>query len=179
MRLFIAIDLPDEIERKLEQLTHQAKRLDLHASFSKPEQLHVTLLFLGERTEEEAQQIKEKLVQFQFPKFRLQVEGSGFFPSEDYIKVFWVGVHGTEEQLQKMHEKMSELLEEPFRGPYVGHVTISRVKGKKNVDKLKQLKHALEQEKYGEFEVKEFILRKSTLSPRGAVYEDLNTFSLQ
>jgi len=56
MRCFIALEISDEAMERLSQIISEAKALGLEASFVKPEQLHVTLAFLGEVGEEEARQ---------------------------------------------------------------------------------------------------------------------------
>ena len=165
--------------------------LNVRASFTKKEQLHITLLFLGEKTEEEVEKITAALRSFRFEKFQISVGGSGFFPSEKFPRVFWIGAndmtetentksneHGKNNSgaLKQLHLQIANLLSEKPEKDFKGHVTVARIKSPENIEKLIALKNKLSSISFGSFEVSEIVLKKSTLTPNGAVYEDVGCF---
>ncbi len=178
MRCFLALEINEETREKLAETIRKARQTGINVSFVKPEQLHVTLLFLGEKNESEIGRIQEKLQESKFPRFRLYVKGAGFFPNEQRINVFWTGAGDEQNKLQQLYERTCQLLNEKAEKHFVGHITLARVKGKENLEELRGFKQSLENEVFGEFEVEKVVLKKSTLTPAGAVYEDLNSFPL-
>lgn len=179
MRCFLAIGLPPDLCRQLEAVVRDAKGLGLAASFSKPEQLHLTLLFLGEKDEEQVQRIQTAISQLKFPPFKLAVQAAGFFPDDHRINVFWAGAESKGGELLGLHQEVCKLLGLAPETRFSGHVTLARIKAPRNLDGLRRLKQSLETRVFGEFTVEKVVLKKSTLTPEGAVYEDLNTFPLQ
>ncbi len=179
MRCFLAVEISEETRRKLLEVIQKARQTGIRSSFIKPEQLHVTLLFLGEKNGQQIIDIQEKLSKLDFPRFTLRVKGAGFFPNEDYVKVFWVGVEDEGNQLQQLHAHIGQWLGEQAEKHFVGHITLARIKGRERMEELKRLSHSLRDEVFGEFLVERVVLKKSTLTPHGAVYEDLNSFPLQ
>ncbi|MFH1200623.1 MAG: RNA 2',3'-cyclic phosphodiesterase [Candidatus Micrarchaeota archaeon] len=179
MRLFLAIDLPQETRRQLESVISSAKKLGLQASFTQTGQLHITLLFLGEKNEAEKDEIVRKLSALEFPKFRIAIKGTGFFPSARYAKVFWAGAQDEYSQISALYLRACEALgTRPERG-FSGHVTLCRLKTPENLEALQQLDRAMQETQFGEFTAASIVLKKSALTPAGAVYEDLNTFPLK
>ena len=207
MRCFLSIELPSGIREKLFSSVSEAKdtngmsgtngiqhskgkgNLNVRASFTKKEQLHITLLFLGEKTEEEVEKITAALRSFRFKKFQIAIAGSGFFPSEKFPRIFWIGTKDTGENtapgehgknnsgaLKQLHLQIANLLSEKPEKDFKGHVTVARIKSPENIEKLIALKNKLSSISFGSFEVSEIVLKKSTLTPNGAVYEDVGCF---
>jgi len=171
MRLFVAIDLDEEDYFK--QIQGQIP--ELKATY--PKQFHLTLKFLGE-TDKQAEIIKE-LEKIKFKPFRLTTTEIGVFPSEDYIKIVWLGLEDNNDlrNLQENIEKALESFNFKKDHKFHPHITLARIKfikqeqKKEFIDSLKQIKFA---EK--EFEVKEFKLIKSELAEQGPIYEDIAKF---
>jgi 2'-5' RNA ligase len=98
------------------------------------------------------------------------------FPSDDYIRVIWVGLKD-DDSMQNLAQDIREALPE-FKDdyPFKAHLTIGRVrfvKDKKElVEELKKIKVKSEK-----FKVENFKLYKSTLTPEGPVYEEVGAFS--
>lgn len=191
MRCFLAIELPSVIREKIFSAVSEAENLNLHASFTKKEQLHITLLFLGEKTEEEVNKITASLRSLRFKKFGFSIEGSGFFPSEKVPRVFWIGAKdvnenteslengkGESNELNQLHLQVANLLSEKPERDFTGHVTVARIKSPENIEKLIALKNKLSSVSFGSFEVSEIVLKKSMLTPNGAIYDDVERFSL-
>ena len=177
MRCFIAIDIPEEFRQELISAQDKLRKVPgLSAKFVEPENLHLTLKFLGEIYDSDAGKIKEKLSKVKFRPFKVHFGKAGVFPSEGYVRVIWISLEPSEE-LMKLSRIVNEAIgskEERFES----HITLVRVR---NVADKEQLKKALQEIKIEKkvFEVKEIKLKKSTLSPSGPIYEDIGTFQLK
>ncbi len=176
MRCFAALELSEEARKKLSEIISEAKALGLEASFVKAEQLHVTLAFLGEISEEEAGKKIEALKTLEFPAFDLEIKGLGFFPNEDFIRVFWAGCESSE--LRALQEKVAELVGLKKEREFTEHLTLARIRGRKNIDALKALKEKHANDSFCSFRAKTVSFKKSTLTPQGPVYEDLAAVEL-
>ena len=171
MRLFIALDLDHEDYFK--QIQERIPK-DVKASF--PKQFHLTLKFLGETDKKDL--ILDKLKNISFKPFVLKTTNIGFFPSDDYIKVVWLGLEGNDELLKLQKQVEAQLKDFNFRKDhdFHPHITLARIKflspdQKRDFVKLKDLE--IESK---EFQVEEFKLIKSELLPDGPVYEDVEVF---
>jgi 2'-5' RNA ligase len=167
MRLFIGIDLPEEIKEKVFALEKE-----LPAEGIKPvakENLHITIKFIGEK--EDASEIISALENIENEKIGIRVKGVGAFPSTDYINVIWVGAEGKLEPLVRKIESALKMKNERFEG----HITIARVK--KRID-AKNFFERHKGEEFGSFVAKSFVLYKSTLTPQGPIYEKVEEFKM-
>ncbi len=173
MRIFIAIELPEEIKSYLKQI--QKNITGIKGSFTKD--FHLTLKFLGEVDKESLEKLKENLIKIKFTPFKLKLSSLGFFPNESYIRVLWIGVE-PEDSIKKLQKEVERSLSKfNFKRDFnfKPHLTLARVKYIENksefVEKLKELKI-----KSLDFEVTRFYLIKSTLTEQGPVYERLAEF---
>ena len=92
MRLFIGIDIPDDMKERLELFLNDLRPL-AKLSWSPVQNMHITTKFIGEWPEERLSEMKNSLAGI--PKlgaFVLQVKGLGWFPDERHARVFWAGV---------------------------------------------------------------------------------------
>jgi len=169
MRLFVAIDLDEEdYFKKIQEQIPEAK-----STYAKT--FHLTLKFLGETDKKD--EIVEVLKKIKFKSFKLNTTHIGVFPSENYIKVVWVGLDDNKD-LIKLQEDIEKTLE-PFNFKkdfdFHPHITLARIRfipDKKGfIEKLKQIKPEKK-----EFDVKEFKLIKSELTSEGPVYENVEFF---
>lgn len=175
MRLFIAIDfngLKDYFAELQGQLPKNAK-LSLVKSF------HLTLKFLGEVQPNKIDEIAGILKTIKFEPFNVFTDSIGIFPTENYIRVVWVGLK-PEDKIIELQNRVDEPLKKLFKKEkgFEPHITLCRVKSpedkKSFVEQVKKIK--VENKR---IEIKEFRLVKSTLNPKGPVYEDLKVFSSQ
>lgn len=194
VRCFICIDLPREIVNEVERVQEELRKKNLfHGKFTEGENLHLTLKFLSEISEERVEEVKKKLKEIKFSKFGAFLGELGVF-SSGYIRIVWAKILGKRvEELQVVvDEKLSGLF--PKEERFMSHLTIARVKNvkvktggfsknsflyKKNKDK-KLLLDALKEIKVQNlgFEVKEFFLMKSVLEESGPVYSVIEKFEL-
>ncbi len=173
MRAFIAVEIPEEHRERIKEIQKQFSGL---GNMNIVKEYHCTLKFLGEITDKEAEQVKEKLRKIEMKKFEASLEGLGAFPDESYIRVIWVGIKGRLSELQsKIDSQLQEMFPKDTR--FKAHLTLARVKSIKDKNTVKEKLHMkIEPMK---FDVEEFKLIKSTLIPEGPVYETLEVYTLE
>ncbi len=170
MRLFIAIDLPDNVKDYLYDLQRSLNKNNGKVSWVHKKNLHLTLKFLGEVDDSKLDELKELLRIIKFKEFSANLNGFGAFPSLESPNVLWVGLK-PEEEVIKLARFVDEetLLFSKSDVQFKTHLTIGRVKlikfkkefltdlKKINVEKIK-------------FKINSFTLYKSTLNNQSAVY---------
>lgn len=122
MRLFTAICFDDETKNALFAARNFAKNFS-EGNFSEKENLHLTLVFIGE-TERQGE-IESALSEIEFPSFEFKISGTGFFEKG----IFWAGTEENENlrNLQKeIFEKLQKLGFEPDEREFVPHITLAR-----------------------------------------------------
>ncbi len=182
MRLFVAVDLSEEIRNNISELSKIFAVKGIKTV--EKENLHLTLKFLGEVQDSKKDQIIAVLDEIEYERFRISLKGVGYFPGGSKLRVIWVGVENGAKQLETLanlvEDKMMELKFKKERR-FVPHATIARVKRIDSSTKNRILKQLAEfrDEKFGEMEVCHFSLKKSILTPSGPIYEDLRIFELK
>ena len=175
MRLFIAIPLPlFSLSSKLPLHFQQQLKKD-HISWTKPENFHLTLLFLGETPENRIPEIMERVeeVAYDFDPFTLTIEKTGLFGSKYDPKVIWAGAEPFS-ILNDLHLRIAKTMEavgyKPDRQNFVPHLTIGRIR---RLNDKQQLQKALDAKKEGHFfsqQVEEIVLFESQLKAEGPQY---------
>ena len=176
MRLFVAINIPDNIRNEIKNIQ---KSLDFpELKIVEPKNLHITIKFLGEVGESLKDKIIEVLRGIKFQKFEIGLSNIGVFPNEKYIKVIWIGCQSSElvEFTKRVDMSLSKLGFE-LEKDYVPHLTLARVKKKPDEKLFKEL-NKIEGKFVGNFIVNDFLLKKSTLTRSGPIYEDIERFEL-
>jgi len=183
MRTFIAIELPDRIKKEIEQLQAPLKKTNAFVSWVKPENIHVTLKFLGEVPENKINEVFSatgKALEGA-KKFTMSLKGLGAFPDVRRPRVIWVGSGSGEKELSYLANRVEEEMEKigfPKEDrKFSAHFTIGRVKSPKNVEKLMELVK-LSNFQTEEIEVNEVVVMKSQLHPAGAIYTPLKKITL-
>jgi 2'-5' RNA ligase len=176
IRCFVAVELPismqDEIHRIEEEIATDGLRL------VRPENVHVTLKFLGDVSEGNVQRVAEALAHVNMTPFPARVKGMGAFPGRT-IRVVWLGLEGEFEELYLKVESALEPLgfEREARG-FSPHVTIGRVPrpGPRTNRHISEKMADLSGIDLGGFTVDRFHLKKSTLTRGGPIYDNLSSF---
>lgn len=173
MRLFIAVDLSDELRERFNPIISALGRFNVKTVELK--NLHITLKFLGEVSERMLPLIDGKLREIEFSPFKIKFKGVGYFPNEKNPRVVWVGVEG--EELRKLAEEVEQRMKRlGFKKDkdFHPHLTVGRIK---RLDKSERGRLVREMEafntEWGEMVVDRFKLKKSTLTPKGPIYEDV------
>ena len=173
MRVFVAIEITNNevinsIKKFQENIKIDAKPVELT-------NLHFTLQFLGEISNEMAQKIIQALQTIEFSSFNVNLKEIGVFPKPKVPRVVWIGTDDNGGnmliQLSKKVEKMLEPLGFFSDKPFKPHITVFRIK-KKIGDISGELKDN-KMVNFGIQNVSNIKLKKSVLSPNGPIYSDL------
>ena len=185
MRLFIAIELSSEIRKNLGKLIDLLKTKGEGVKWVNPENIHLTLKFLGETPPSKIQEITDSLKKSakKFSSFSLSVKGTGCFPSEKKPpRVLWVGVEHNDylDEFQKEIEMNLKKIGFPEEGrKFIPHLTLGRVKSPIKLGSIKEELKKYEEKFFGKVRVNEVVLFQSILKPEGAEYIPLARISLK
>ncbi len=179
IRCFIAVEIPDEIKKKIEPVIKELIKVGTEEKTIRPvslENMHITVKFLGYLTEEKLNKIKEKLREVEFASFSIEIKGIGVFPNERQARVLWVDCQST--ALRNLAKAVNTVLEKEFpEEDFIQHLTIGRVKGKIEKEKIKEVLQKYKETEYGAFLCKEFVLKQSVLKRDGPVYMTREKYS--
>ncbi|MGC8932092.1 MAG: RNA 2',3'-cyclic phosphodiesterase [Candidatus Methanodesulfokora sp.] len=184
IRTFIAVDLDSSLKGKVVDLQSRLeKSTDYVLKLVEPENLHITLKFLGDvnegRLEKVFYTVKETLSGIN--SFRIMLRGVGAFPSIRRPEVIWIGLgEGAENLIKIMTALETSLARIGFprekREP-VPHLTIARVK-KPSKNGISSFLESLADMEIGFMEVSDVKVKSSTLTPSGPIYKDLKVIPL-
>lgn len=174
MRLFVAVDLPEEIKLFLSKINSELSNISGVKTVSK-EASHLTLLFLGEI--KNVSDVISTLKLIEFKEFEIEVSGFGFFPNEDIRKVLWMGVTPSN-NLMMLQKQIASLFGNS--SDYKPHITFARINAQnsgsypafdKVVNKFKQ--------KSFKFKLNKFKLYSSELTHLGPIHRVLDSFPVK
>ncbi|MBI1663848.1 MAG: RNA 2',3'-cyclic phosphodiesterase [Nitrosopumilus sp.] len=173
MRTFVAIEISNNNVK--DSIKDFQKNFKIDAKPVNAEQLHFTLQFLGEISEELVQKVIESLQTIKFTEFSINLKGIGAFPKPEFPRVIWIG---TDEKggrnLIELADKVQNVLK-PLGlvsdKPFKPHITIFRIK-KKIGDITKELNEKKVVD-FGMQEISGIKLKKSELTSSGPIYSDL------
>jgi 2'-5' RNA ligase len=188
MRTFIAISLPPEIQNSLAKLQQQLKTSGADIKWVEPQNIHLTLKFLGERDDKKIEKVMLILEDAAKGKkqFKLRLSTIGAFPRISSPRVIWVGASEgdieTKAIAQELEEKIAKIGIPKEERAFSCHITIGRARSAKNIGNLiKELSGLAD--KFGqettEFTVNKITLYKSTLTSKSPIYEVLKEASLK
>ncbi len=172
MRTFVAIEVNNK--DVLNSIHKIQTELNIKAKPVEPYNMHFTVQFLGEVSEEMIEKISDVLNSIEFSAFSISFVSIGVFPKPNFPRVIWIGTDDGINELEKLAEmirsKLSHLGFSPDK-KFKPHVTIFRVKNKiEDVsDKLEKFSSYY----FGKQTVSEIKLKKSELTPNGPIYTDL------
>ncbi|EGP94630.1 RNA 2',3'-cyclic phosphodiesterase [Nitrosarchaeum koreense] len=173
MRVFVAIEITSDkiinsISKFQSEININAKPVELH-------NLHFTLQFLGEISQDVVEKIIVALKSVKFSKFMVDFKGIGVFPKLKFPRIVWIG---TDEKGGKLLTELAKNVENVLLPlgftvdkPFKPHITVFRIKNKigdieKELNKFKLID-------FGTQEITGFKLKQSVLSSNGPVYSDL------
>jgi 2'-5' RNA ligase len=188
MRTFIAIDLPEEIKAALSEIQKQLKSTAADVKWVAPENIHLTLKFLGERDNKKVEAITQILetAAAETKSYRINITSLGAFPTQTSPRVIWVGIQQGDAETKKIADILEKMICEvgiPKEDrPFSSHITIGRTRSSLGREKLVQELNHLDGTLAGKnlsFTVEKITLYKSTLTPKGPIYEALKEASLK
>lgn len=174
-RLFVALSLPQTVKQKLSLLQNQIR----DARWISPQNMHLTLFFLGEVTYDQGNIVDEILEKIHFEPFTLEIDHLDCFQNKSSVQTIWAGVKKNQ-ALMNLQEKISRRLgRETFLMPdkkkFVPHITIARFKHYSFEYIYQYLKEYQVLEDI-QFEVDDFTLFESQLTQNGPIYTELRKY---
>jgi len=188
-RCFIALDLPREVIneiKRIQKLINEKiifieifsddKKVSVTGKLTETENLHLTLKFLGEISDEKIKEVRDKLREVEFNSFNAELGDVGVF-SKRIPKIIWIEMKGRVFELQKEIDKVLKgLFDFEFR--FMSHITIARVKYVKNKKGFNEYLKSV-RPKALKFNVNKFFLKESELFLEGPVYNEIEKYNLE
>ena len=204
MRIFIGIDLDEQIRNKIARFLEGVSGFAPEARWVRPESLHITLKFIGEQNPEQVAAITERLRRIQSGPFEIRLGGYGFFPTAKAPRVFWIGIQAGPE-LSKLARDIDSATAEigipREERAFSPHLTLARAGGRSGDPKWRKgdgsnstfptLQKRLAAMgapdsdtlnpdlNFANMMADKFILYQSQLSPAGSKYTKLECFPLR
>jgi len=179
IRTFIALELPDQAKLDIAAVQNDLTSAGLKLRWVKPQNIHLTLKFLGEVDREKIADICDVLtaVACRHQFFNLQPRGLACFPGLKNPRVMWVGISGELDVLKALQNDVENVLiplgfnaeKRSFRG----HLTIGRIKNRLNSRKLVEALRTHSGFNSDSFNVKQVSVFESKLQPTGPIYTKL------
>ncbi len=180
MRTFVALELKDQaLKKRIGEMQERLLATGAELKAVEPQNLHITLKFIGDLPEVEVANVLESLRGVVIRSFSAHFKGLGVFPSPTRINVVWLGVAEGEKEVRDLALQVNERLSR-FGRPesFKAHLTIARVKGGRSVSELAAEVASRSEEEGGTVRFTEFQLKKSVLTPAGPIYSDLAVLPL-
>ena len=180
MRVFIAIDVPDEIRQRLASIQEELRPSAPSAKWVNADAIHITLKFIGEISEKRRDDIDNALTDLTWKPLAVAVRGIGFFPGMRSPRVLWAGVECT--TMAGLAEEVdSRLVRAGFdseKRAFRAHLTLARTKESRLENTLVRAAAPHEQAEFGSFHADRIHLYQSTTKAGGSVYTKLKEFQL-
>ena len=184
MRAFLAVPLPAAVRDACAALQSRWYTAGVRARWTPPENLHITLHFLGEIAHGATAQLAPMLAPavVRVATAHIAIRGTGAFPDGPQPRVLWAAIEDPAGCLASLHEAAAHVLaQQNFRveaRPYTPHITLARlVPGAGAGPVAGQLAHT-EEALLGSTDVTEVVLYESRLKPQGAEHRPLYRFPL-
>ena len=185
-RMFCAIELPEEVRRQLEEHIVKLRKAvpDVAASWSRVENIHLTLKFFGNVALDRIPTISAAAARAvaEFSTFPIGIGNTGVFPKPSRPQVLWIGVSDPSGRLSALQARLeNECASEGFPKEdraYRPHLTIARVR---RPEGGRRLADAHLQMNFPTIDIKlnELILFRSELSPKGSKYTAVSTHPIR
>ena len=188
MRVFIAIEIDEKIRKALADLQDELQgKADIKRSDAKwvnPENIHLTLKFLGEIKDEQVVDVCNITgdVASRHKSFELDVESVGHFGGRS-ARILWVGTGQNRDKLLQLQQDLEQQLD--LAGwpretrKFSGHLTLCRIRNARAGVKLAQLAREYENFKLGTMPADSISVYQSQLTPKGPIYTVLGNYRLQ
>jgi 2'-5' RNA ligase len=181
MRLFVALEIPSTVREHLAELVNSLRAVSPQTRWVRPENLHVTLKFIGEVPETQLAPIRTTLAQARSTQpITIAFRGLGFFPNERHPRVFWAGIEASPnlKTLAADIEKATETLSiAGEQRPFSPHLTLARFEPPRVPEKLREAIQENAGREFGSLRTHQFHLIESKLKPSGAEYTTVESFS--
>jgi len=179
IRSFIAVEIREQTI--LDQLLKDQdliRRSGADVKLVEPQNIHVTLRFLGEILQSQLAQIMDSLNQLSFTGFEVELKGLGAFPSLKHMNVIWVGISRGAQELANLSKEIEPKVRAAGvpsdKKGFSPHITIARVRSHRGREQLIQIISEKGDEGFGTMVAESIVLKKSVLLPHGPVYSNVH-----
>lgn len=193
------MDIDEEIRGRIAEFVAEVRGLAPDVRWTAPESWHMTLKFIGEKSDSSVMEIEKALGEISAEGFGIEFQGHGFFPTVKAARVFWVGIEAGEglgSLARAVDEKLSSIGIAKEERAFSPHLTLARggarigggsgTPGRRTGDrvnkKFAKLQARLEGSaslQFGSMAGREFFLYRSQLSPKGSRYSKIARFKLR
>jgi RNA 2',3'-cyclic 3'-phosphodiesterase len=181
IRAFIAVEINEAVREKLAGVQDELREAGGHVSWVKPQNIHSTLVFLGDLFSDSVSAVADALVKATSAckPFEMEIRGLGYFGSPRSPRIVWSGiaspgvVGGATPLVELQNAMLVAVLAtglKPDTKPFKPHFTIGRVRSNRNAAALVGMIEAKEDESFGKVAVQRVVLMKSILSAQGPEY---------
>jgi len=184
IRSFLAIELPEAIRNKIDEIQGDLKSSHADVRWVSPEKIHLTLKFFGNIEETSVESIIKAI---ENPvrntlAFTVKVGRIGAFPHWKNPRVIWMGLINEKGTLSPFQKELETELErigfEPEARVFQPHLTLGRVNSSRGKEALIRKAERYQEEDFGNFSVERIVLFKSDLRPAGPIYTPLREVKL-
>jgi 2'-5' RNA ligase len=180
VRLFVALEIPSAVRENLAALLESLRAVSSQTRWVRPENLHVTLKFMGEVPETKLAATRSVLAGVRSDQpVTVDFRGLGFFPNEKRPRVFWAGIEASPnlKTLAADIESVVEKLGIPReQRPFSPHLTLARFEPPGLPEKLRSAIQENAAREFGSLRTNQYHLIESKLKPSGAEYTTLESF---
>jgi 2'-5' RNA ligase len=178
VRSFIAFDIDNElVVRRLSEVQGMLVNTGADLKLVKPQNIHVTMRFLGNISLPMVDLINEEMKQIPFAPFDIELRGLGAFPSLRYARVVWAGIRKGVDELVNVFDQFEPRLRrlgfKPDSKGFSPHLTIARVRTGRHKAELIRCVEDLADYEFGVINADWLRLKKSVLTPKGPIYTTL------
>lgn len=183
MRIFIGINFSDSTREEIERSLKPFKKIATPIKWVKPENVHLTLKFIGEVSPEKYSQIEEVFTNndFNVGAFDLEIAGFGKFGRGRELNILWVGIEKNEtikNLYQRIEDTLAKIGISKEKRPFKAHLTVGRNKKNFNFKPLFELLDKNADVHVTKFRVNAFQVFKSELFSTGPVYTILKEIAV-
>lgn len=180
MRLFVALDLREEVRETMRELIASLKPKAKNARWVRPEGMHLTLKFIGHVDAAKVESIRVALINVHSSQpVDMHFRSVGFFPNDKRPRVVWCGIEASP-NLAQLAAQIECVLEplgiERESRDFTAHLTLARFNPPGRADELVRAADALKSRDFGSACETEFHLFESTTKPSGAEYKKLASY---
>ena len=184
IRAFIAIPLDPKIQHSIERMQDHLKKSNNDIKWVKPENIHITLKFLGDIDTKQINSIKQILSNctHNTRPFKVELSQLGAFPNIDRPRTLWVGLKDSKQRLNQISMSLEKTLGkigfQTDQKPFSSHITIGRIRSSKNIDALSKSMSSYQISENCTQTISKIILFQSTLCSEGPIYQSLHQIKL-
>jgi 2'-5' RNA ligase len=179
IRSFISFDISsEEILKKILQIQEKLAETEADLKLVKPKNIHITMRFLGEISQETIEKVIEQMNKIKSKSFDIELKEIGTFPNIKYPRVIWIGIKKGSTELKEIHTQLEPRLVRigfnPDKKGFSPHLTIARVRSGRNRETLADVLGHIKLYEIGIIRAEILKLKKSNLTPSGPIYTTMH-----